>query len=74
MSEQTHDVIRKEFKKLLREDHPDDFDKIPLVELGIDSLEFYETLMILEDEHGIVIPDTELHSSITLEEILAMVP
>jgi acyl carrier protein len=65
-------IVRNEFRSLLRDDHPDEFDDIPLAELGVDSLEFFEVTMILEDEHGIVIPITDLHSSVTLKEILAM--
>jgi len=72
MSDSIDVIVRNEFRGLLRDDHPDDFDDIPLAELGVDSLEFFEVTMILEDEHGIVIPITDLHSSVTLKEILAM--
>ena len=67
------DIIRNEFRKLLRDDYRGDFDEIPLAELGVDSLEFFEVTMILEDKYDIIIPDTQLHSSITLKEILAVV-
>lgn len=65
----TESIIRDEFKKLLRDDHPDDFDEIPLADLGVDSLDFIEVMMILEDEHEIVIPVTELQSTVTLRDI-----
>ncbi len=73
MSNSTEEIIRNEFRKLLRDDYQGNIDKIPLVDLGVDSLVFFETTMILEDKYNIIIPDTELHSSITLEEIFAMV-
>ncbi|MFT4564430.1 MAG: acyl carrier protein [Gammaproteobacteria bacterium] len=72
MSTSTKEIVRKEFANLLREDHPGNFDEIPLAELGVDSLEFFEVTMILEDDHGIVIPIRDLHSDITLKDILDM--
>jgi acyl carrier protein len=72
LSKAHEDIIREEFRQLLRDDHEGDFDEMPLAELGVDSLDFFEVLMILEDEHGIVIPVKELHNTITLKEILQM--
>jgi acyl carrier protein len=66
-------IIRREIGSLLRVDHPGDFDDIPLAELGMDSLEFFEAVMILEDDHGIVIPVAELDSTVTLRRILQLV-
>ncbi len=73
MSKTSEEIVRDEFRKLLREDFSGEFDEIPLVELGIDSLEFFEATMILEDEFGIVVPVTDLHSEITLKEIFSMI-
>ncbi|TDJ62699.1 MAG: acyl carrier protein [Proteobacteria bacterium] len=66
----TEDIVRTEIKNLLRDDCPDNFDDIPLAELGVDSLEFFEVLMILEDDYGIILPVDELHSSISLKDII----
>ena len=73
MSKYFEDIIRNEFKKILRDEYQDPFDTMPLADLGVDSLEFYETIMILEDKFGITIDDSELHSSVTLEQIFVMV-
>lgn len=73
MSKTSEEIVRDEFRKLLREDFSGDFDEIPLAELGIDSLEFFEATMILEDDFGIVVPVTDLHGKITLKEILSMI-
>lgn len=72
MSKTTESIIRDEFKNLLRDDYPDKFDEIPLADLGVDSLEFFEATMILEDEYGIIIPVADLHNSITLKDIFNM--
>lgn len=73
MADATAVIIRREIRKLLRADHPGDFDDVPLAELGMDSLEFFEAVMILEDDHGIVIPVAELDSTVTLRKILELV-
>ena len=69
----TENIIRNQIRKLLRDDYRGNFDKIPLTELGVDSLDFFEMTMILEEEYDIIIPVEQLDSSITLEEIFAMV-
>ncbi|MDZ7839294.1 MAG: acyl carrier protein [Gammaproteobacteria bacterium] len=68
----TESIVRGEFRKLLREDYEGDIDVIPLADLGIDSLDFFDKLLYLEEEHGISIPVQELDSSITLEELLTI--
>lgn len=64
-------IVRDEFKKLLRDDHRNDFDNVPLAELGIDSLDFFEKILVLEDEFGISVPITELDNDVTLRDILS---
>ena len=72
VSRSAENVVRDEFRRLLREDYPENFEDVPLAELGIDSLDFFETTMILEDKYGIVVPVAKLHNAITLREICAM--
>ncbi len=72
MPDSIENKIREVFDDVLPKDGPESLDKIPLADLDIDSLDFFEAIMILEEEHGIIIPDTALHSSITLEEIYAI--
>ena len=62
--------MREEFRNLLPDDYQGDFATIPLAELGVDSLDFFEAIIVLEEDHGIIIPITELHSTITLNDIL----
>lgn len=66
-------IVRAEFVKLLRTDHPDGIEKVPLAELGIDSLDFFEKILYLDDEFGITIPIQELDNEITLEDLLTIV-
>lgn len=54
MSNSTEEIIRNEFRKLLPDDYQGNIDKIPLAELGVDSLDFFETTMILEDKYNII--------------------
>lgn len=62
-------IVRTEFLKLLREDYQGEVDDIPLADLGIDSLDFFDKLLYLEDELGIRIPIQELDDKITLREL-----
>lgn len=72
MNESTRVVIRREFRKLLPADYDRDFDARPLAELGVDSLDFFETIMILEEDYGIVIPIEKLESSVTVDDLVAV--
>ena len=62
-------IIREAFRALLRQDFEGDIDRTPLAELGIDSLDFFEALIALEERHGLVIPIEKLDGSVTLETI-----
>lgn len=66
----TEHIVRTEFQKLLRADYQDDFDDVPLADLGIDSLDFFEKILFLEDEFGISIRISELDNKVTLSDIL----
>lgn len=65
------DIIRNEICRNLREDFDDDMDNIPIASLGIDSLDFFEILMHLEDEHNIVIPIDDLDDTVTINSIIS---
>jgi acyl carrier protein len=60
-------IIRETFRALLRQDFEGDIDHTPLAELGIDSLDFFEALIALEERHGFAIPIEKLDGSVTLE-------
>lgn len=64
--------IREAFRQLLPEGYEGDFDALPLAELGIDSLDFFETVMILEEDHGILIPIEKLESTVSLNDVAAV--
>jgi acyl carrier protein len=66
------EIIRKTFRSLLRTDFEGDMDRIPLAELGIDSLDFFEALIDLEDQHGLKIPIEKLDGTVTLLDIFEL--
>lgn len=63
-------TIRREFKQLLREDIDCDIDNTPIVELGIDSLDFFELLTEIEDKFGQQVPLEELDDKVTLLDLI----
>ena len=69
----TEYIIRKELLKLLRDDIETDIDNIPIAELGIDSLDFFEMLLQIEEDHGIEIEIDKLDEKITLQTLIALV-
>jgi acyl carrier protein len=71
MSQKLSEIVREEFRKMLRKDFPGDIDTIPISEMGIDSLDFFETIIHLEETHGIVIPIEKLDGAITLRDLIA---
>lgn len=66
------EIIRKTFRSLLRTDYEGDMDRIPLAELGIDSLDFFEALIDLEEQHGLKIPIEKLDGTVTLQDIFEL--
>lgn len=72
MNKPAGEIVREEFRKMLRQDLQEEIDDIPIAELGIDSLDFYEKLLYLEDEFGINIPIAELDSTVTLRSMIAL--
>ncbi|MGR8921782.1 MAG: acyl carrier protein [Gammaproteobacteria bacterium] len=71
MDDSTKTLIRNEFRALLPDDFVGEFDDRPLAELGIDSLDFFEVVMVLEDRHGIVVPVEEMDAAVTLNDVFA---
>ena len=66
------EIIRKTFRSLLRTDFEGDMDRLPLAELGIDSLDFFEALIDLEEQHGLKIPIEKLDDTVTLLDIFEL--
>ncbi len=64
-------IVRREFASLLPAERDGQIDDVPLADLGIDSLDFFEKLLILEDEFGIRVPISELDNEVTLNDILS---
>jgi acyl carrier protein len=62
-------IIREAFRGLLRKDFEGNIDRIPLAEMGIDSLDFFEALIELEEQHGLKIPIEKLDGNLTLVDI-----
>ncbi|MCX2978860.1 acyl carrier protein [Halieaceae bacterium IMCC11814] len=66
-------IIRKELLNLLRDDIGTDIDNTPIAELGIDSLDFFEMLLQIEEDYGIEIEIDKLDEKITLQTLVALV-
>lgn len=63
-------TIRSELRAYLRDDFEGDFDNRPIAELGLDSLEFFELIAQLEDEHGLTIDIESLDNELTLVDLV----
>lgn len=72
MSTSPRSLVYDAFRELVSGAFEGDIETTPLAELGVDSLDFFEVAMILEDEHGIVLPPEQLHSELTLKELCDM--
>ncbi len=72
--ENTAHIIHQAVRGLLRDDlDPEiNIETTPIAELGIDSLDFFELLINLEDEHGIKIEIDELTPEISAGDIIAL--
>ena len=71
MERSVEEIVRAEFRSLLRKDIEGDIDDIPIAKLGIDSLDFFEKLIYLEEEFGIDIPINELTETVSLRTMIA---
>ncbi len=71
LSADASSIVRREFASLLPAEQNGQIDDVPLADLGIDSLDFFEKLLILEDEFGIRVPISDLDNEVTLSDILS---
>lgn len=71
MNDNAAEIVRAEFRKMLRKDIQGDIDDIPISSLGIDSLDFFETVIYLEEAFGIDIPIEKLDNAVTLRDLVA---
>lgn len=70
--DQAHDLVLAAFALRLGRTDVADVAEVPIVELGIDSLDLFETLLVLEDEHGITLPVEHFDERLTLRRLLAL--
>ncbi|MBL7002515.1 MAG: acyl carrier protein [Gammaproteobacteria bacterium] len=70
--DQQQQMIRDSFKELIRDDFEKPIDDIPLFELGIDSLDFFEKMVYLEDEIGFSFSLDDLTNKVTITDLFAM--
>ncbi len=66
-------LILSEFRGRVRSDREIDTNRTPLAELGIDSLDFFEGLMNLEEKLGYEIPIDDLEADMTLASLCRLV-
>lgn|GEM_PF-1884425 len=71
MKNNAAEIVRAEFRKMLRKDIQGEIDDIPISNLGIDSLDFFETVIHLEETFGIHIPIEKLDGAVTLRDLIA---
>ena len=73
MSKNTEELILAEFRKKMRTDIGNDINNIPIADLGIDSLDFFEILLYIEDDLDIIIPIEELDSTVTIDSLISSI-
>lgn len=73
MSTNKSDIVRSAFRDIVKNNCPDNFDELPIAQLGIDSLDFFEMLIVLEEEHGIDIPVEKLDNDLTVKQLLSSI-
>ena len=71
MAEKTEELIIAEFRSNMRKDIGDNINDIPIADLGIDSLDFFEILMNLEEEFDIIIPVENLDNTVTISSLIS---
>lgn len=67
------ETIRESIRDFLKKPTLENVDNIPLAQLGIDSLDFFEWLMILEEKYEIDIPIEKLDNDITIGQLIYLV-
>ena len=69
MDNATRDLIKSEFKKLLQES-TDQIDNIPISELGIDSLDFFEFIVHIDEHYGVKFNHIKLDNQLTINSFM----
>lgn len=68
-----NNAIKRAFKPLIRKDYESAIDDIPLFELGIDSLDFFEQMIYLEDDLGIQFSVEDLSHTVSINDLCKLV-
>lgn len=66
-------AVVSEFKTRMRKDLECDVEITPLAELGIDSLDFFEAVMALEERLGCEIPIENLDAETTVRSLCIVI-
>lgn len=67
------DLVIAEFRTRMRKDLESDVKVTPLAELGIDSLDFFEAVMALEERLGCEIPIENLDAATTVSSLCEVI-
>lgn len=67
------DLVIAEFRTRMRKDLESDVAVTPLAELGIDSLDFFEAVMALEERLGCEIPIENLDAETTVVSLCEVI-
>lgn len=66
-------AVEAEFRSRMRSDINFDVETTPLAALGIDSLDFFEAVMSLEEKLGREIPVEELDAQMTIRSLSLLI-
>ncbi|MCC5797769.1 MAG: acyl carrier protein [Methylophaga sp.] len=72
MTDNKSRIIRDATRDIVKGNLPENFDDVPLAQLGIDSLDFFELLIELEEKHGIDIPIEKLGNDTTISQLISI--
>lgn len=73
VDEQLLATVSTEFRTRMRKDLDRDVERTPLAELGIDSLDFFEAVMALEERLGCEIPIEKLDAATTVRSLCQVI-
>lgn len=71
--EELQAAVTTEFRTRMRKDLDRDVENTPLAELGIDSLDFFEAVMALEERLGCEIPIEKLDAQTTVRSLCLII-
>lgn len=69
LDELINESVYNKFKKLLRDDIECDIENTPLVEMGIDSLDFFDVILEIEEEFKLDIPVENMDAKFKISDI-----